>query len=146
MKSPCLAPVLCSLLFASLSAVSGEESRLEPCFRCVDLDVGQFREVVLPDGTTATVKLLAVQEKPDPVREAVRGAELSVEVNGVRGVLPCATYNLRMLISGVRIDCPVIKGYLRSYANYWSIDHDARFRIWPQDGPRGCLADSISPG
>ena len=135
MKSPCLAPVLCFLSFASLSAVSGEESRLEPFFRCVDLDVGQSREVVLPDGTTATVKLLAVKEKRDPVRQAVRGAELSVEVNGVRGVLPCATYNLPTVLGGVRIDCPVIKGYLRSYSNYWSIDRDARFRIWPQTGP-----------
>lgn len=90
---------------------------------------------MLADGTTATVKLLAVKEKRDPVRAAVRGAELSVEVNGVRGVLPCATYNLPTPLGGVRIDCPVIKGYLRSYSNYWSIDHDARFRIWPQDGP-----------
>jgi hypothetical protein len=53
----------------------------------------------------------------------------------VRGVLPCATYNLPTLLGGVRIDCPVIKGYLRSYTNCWAIDRDARFRIWPQNGP-----------
>jgi hypothetical protein len=38
-------------------------------------------------------------------------------------------------LGGVRIDCPVIKGYLRSYSNHWSIDRDARFRIWPASGP-----------
>ncbi len=135
MKPTYAAPVLCLLLLASSSAIRGEEAPLEPLFRSIDLDVGQSREVVLPDGTTATVKLLAVEEIRDPVRDALRGAELTVEVNGVRGAIPCATYNLPTVLGGVRIDCPVVKGYLRSYSNYWSIEQDARFRIWAAKGP-----------
>ena len=134
MKSAQLATVLClSMMIAS--TVAGEEAPLVPLFRSVDLDVGQVRTVDLTDGTTATVKLLAVEEQRDAVRQALRGAELTVEVNGVEGTIPCATYNLPTTLGGVRIDCPVVKGYLRSYSNYWAIDRDARVRIWPQKGP-----------
>ena len=135
MKCPFLAPVFCSLWFVSPPAIGGDKPLLDALFRSVDLDVGQSREVTLADGTMATIELLGVKEQRDPVRNALRGAELTVEVNGVRGVLPCATYHLPTELGGVRIDCPVIKGYLRSYSNYWSIDRDARFRIWPKQGP-----------
>jgi murein DD-endopeptidase MepM/ murein hydrolase activator NlpD len=122
---------LCVLPF---SARAGEEL-VAPLFCSIDLDVGQSRTVTLSDGTTATIKLLGIREQRDPVRDALRGAEVTVEVNGVRGVLPCATYHLPTELGGVRIDCPVIEGYLRSYSNYWSLDHEARLRIWPEGGP-----------
>ena len=60
---------------------------------------------------------------------------MTVQVNGVQGTIGCATYHLPTELGGVRIDCPVIHGYLRSYSNVWSIDRDARLRIWPTDGP-----------
>lgn len=133
MKSVRPAFVLCLLLITS--AVSGEEQPLEPLFRSVDLDVGQSQSMRLPDETTVIVRLLAVEEERDAVRQAMRGAKLTVEVNGTRGTIPCATYNLPTEIGGVRIDCPIVKGYLRSYSNYWAIDRDARLRIWPKKGP-----------
>ncbi len=135
MKSSCLMPVFCILIFASLPLANGEEPPLDSLFQSVDLDVGQSREVVLRDGTKVTLRLLDLKEERDPVRDALRGAALTVEVNGVRGTIPCATYNLPTDLGGVRIDCPVVKGYLRSYSNYWSIERDARFRIWPAKGP-----------
>ena len=134
MKSPFGALAFCCLLFVS-PAAGGENPPEEPLFRSVDLDVGQSRQLRLADGTTVSLRLLEIKEKRDPVRNALRGAELTVEVNGVRGVLPCATYHLPTQLGGVRIDCPAIKGYLRSYSNYWSIDRDARFRIWGSKGP-----------
>ena len=135
MRIPHFVLVFCCLLLSNLLGRADEEPSLEPLFRSVDLDIGQSREVTLADGTTATVKLLGIREQRDPVRDALRGAEVTVQVNGVDGVLPCATYNLPTELGGVRIDCPVIKGYLRSYSNYWSIDRDARFRIWSKEGP-----------
>lgn len=114
---------------------NSEPPLLSPLVRSVDLDVGQSRKVTLSDGTAATIKLLTVKENRDPVRNALRGAQVTVEVNGVRGIIPCATYHLPTVLGGVRIDCPVIKGYLRSYTNKWSIDRDARLRIWPKQGP-----------
>ncbi len=135
MKWQFLAPVFCCLLFVSLPAIGSDEPRLDALFCSVDLDVGQSREVTSADGTKATVRLLEVRENRDPVRNALRGAEVTVEVNGVRGVLPCATYHLPTELGGVRIDCPVIKGYLRSYSNFWSIERDTRFRVWPKEGP-----------
>jgi len=135
MKTKSLAFVFCHLLLVLLPVMGGDEALLDPLFRSFDLDVGQSREVTLADGAVVTVKLIGIKEKRDPVRDALRGVELSVEVNGVRGILPCATYNLPRELGGVRIDCPVIKGYLRSYTNHWSIDRDARFRVWPKQGP-----------
>ncbi|MFV1966283.1 MAG: PKD domain-containing protein [Pirellulaceae bacterium] len=112
-----------------------ELEKVEPMFQSVDLDIGQSRKVALANGTEVTIELVGIKEKRDPVRQALRGAEVTVEVNGVRCVLPCATYHLPTEVGGVRVDCPVVDGYLRSYSNVWSIDRDARFRIWPNRGP-----------
>jgi murein DD-endopeptidase MepM/ murein hydrolase activator NlpD len=127
--------ILTVLLIAPVAASGAESLDNAPLFQSVDLDIGDARELTLADGTTVAVKLLGITENRDSVRDALRGAEIAVEVNGVRGVLPCATYHLPTALGGVRIDCPVIKGYLRSYSNYWSIHRDARLRVWPAQGP-----------
>ncbi|MCX7886792.1 MAG: neutral/alkaline non-lysosomal ceramidase N-terminal domain-containing protein, partial [Verrucomicrobiae bacterium] len=77
----------------------------------VDLNIGQQTTVTLCNGKTATVKLLGVSEKRDSLRRAVRGAEVSVEVNGRTTTLNCATYHLPVTIGSVQIDCPLIKAY-----------------------------------
>jgi hypothetical protein len=100
----------CYLSLGSAAVGHGAEPLQAPFFRSVDLDIGQSRKVTLADGTTVTVKLLEIREKRDPVRQALRGADVTVEVNGVRGVLPCATHHLPTRLSGIRIDCPVVKG------------------------------------
>jgi len=133
MKPVRLASAVCILVLATMAC--GDEKQVEPLFRSLDLNVGQSRTLHLPDQTSVTVKLLAIEEHRDPVRDALRGAALTVEVNGEHGTIPCATYNLPTELGGVRIDCPVIKGYLRSYSNYWAIESDARLRIWPKEGP-----------
>jgi len=135
MKWQSVATAFCCLVLLVRPAISGNGTRSDALFHSIDLDVDQFREVTLADGTTATLKLLGVTEIRDPVRNALRGAKVIVEVNGVRGVLGCATYHLPTEVGGVRIDCPVIKGYVRSYTNRWSIARDARFRIWAKQGP-----------
>ena len=72
----------------------------EPLVRAVDLSIGESQTVTLADGKTATVKLLAVDERRDPIRSAVREAKVKVEVNGeavtlVLGQLPVAGHGGR---------------------------------------------------
>lgn len=114
-----------------------DESLLKPLFESIDLNVGQTRTVTLDEGTTVTVKLIDIKEHRDGVRQAIRGADVTVEVNGERGTLGCATYHLPVELGRIRIDCPVVKGYVlnSSQGNAWAIDHDARLRIWPKQGP-----------
>jgi murein DD-endopeptidase MepM/ murein hydrolase activator NlpD len=99
--------------------------------------VGQKHQVTLHDGTKATVTLLELTEKRDSVRNAVRRAQVKVEVNGQMVSLVSSTYNLPKAVGGVQVDCPVTKGYLQnsSPANAWGLVKDARLRLWPAGSP-----------
>jgi murein DD-endopeptidase MepM/ murein hydrolase activator NlpD len=110
---------------------------IEPLVRVIDLDVGQTRQVTLHDGAKATVTLLELTEKRDSVRNAVRKAQVKVQVNGQTTSLVSSTYHLPTAIGGVQIDCPVTKGYLQnsSQANAWGLIKDARLRLWPASSP-----------
>ncbi len=78
-----------------------------PLVRVIDLNVGETGSLSLPDGSTATVKLLDLKETRDDLRGAVRSAEVDVEVNGTRVRLTSATYRRPRTIAGVQIDCSV---------------------------------------
>ena len=110
---------------------------LEPLLRVVDLNVGESRRVMLSDGTPATVKLLGLDERRDPIRGAVRVARVTVQVNGSRAELVSATYHLPKTVGGVQIDCSITKGY-NSNSNRpeaWGLGADARLRLWPAGSP-----------
>jgi len=100
----------------------------------VDLKIGQQATVKMCNGKTATVKLLGVEEKRDSLRHAMRGALVTVEVNGQQVTLDCATYHLPITVVGVQIDCPVTKGYNEG-GDHWGLDADARLRLWPAGYP-----------
>ena len=124
------------LAFLSASSVLAV-STIEPLVRTVDLNVGQTCEVTLHDGGKATVTLLELTEKRDTVRNAVRKAQVKVEVNGQTTSLISSTYNLPKAVGNVQIDCPVTKGYLQnsSKENAWGLVKDARLRLWPVGSP-----------
>jgi murein DD-endopeptidase MepM/ murein hydrolase activator NlpD len=109
----------------------------DPGFRVVDLDIGEPAPVALPDGRTVTVKLAALKEFRCPMRDAVRRAEVSVEIDGERADLTCATYTLPKTVGGVQVDCPVTRGYTEASSkdNVWALDRTARLRIWPAGSP-----------
>lgn len=112
------------------------EPTLTPLVRAVDLNVGESEQVELSGGSTATVKLLDLVETRDPLRFAVRRARVTVEVNGERVVLTSATYHLPVTVGNVQIDCPITKGYnSNTTADHWSLEKDARLRLWPADSP-----------
>jgi hypothetical protein len=100
----------------------------------VDLKIGEQATVKLCDGRSATVKLLGVEEKRDSLRKAMRGALVTVEVNGQKTTLDCATYHLPVNAGGVQIDCPIVKAYNEG-GDHWGLDADARLRLWPAGYP-----------
>src|SRR5437762_9998651 len=101
------------LTLVSVLAVLAEPPRptLEPLLRTLDLKISEMQTVRLSDGQSATVKLLALREQRDELRQAVRRAEIDVEVNGTRLTLVSANYRLPVTAAGVQIDCPVTAGY-----------------------------------
>ena len=86
-------------------------SAVKPLVRVIDVNVGESVEVELCDGSRAVVKLIDLKETRDQVCFAVRKAEVTVEVNGLRGKLVSATYHRPQKIGNVQIDCSVTKGY-----------------------------------
>jgi protein-L-isoaspartate(D-aspartate) O-methyltransferase len=123
------------------SEIPPERPPLQPLQRTVDLNVGESQQIELADGKKATVKLLDLQETRDDLRQAVRRAEVKVEVNGAIVKLVSANYRLPVTIAGVQIDCPVTRGYRQekvkgvSRENPWALDRDVRLRLWPAGSP-----------
>src|SRR5438093_4823734 len=105
--------------------------------RAVDLEVNEAQEVELADRTRARVKLLAVDETRDALRDAVRQAQVKIELNGQTLVLTSATYHLPVKFAGVQIDCPITQGYVgnSSEGNAWGLVKAARLRLWPAGSP-----------
>jgi len=108
---------------------------ITPLVRAVDLDIGQQARVTLCDGKTVTVKLLGIREQRDSLRKALRRARVTVEVDGRKLTLSAATYHLPVTVGGVQIDCSMVKGYVQKGSNPWSLDADARLRLWPAGSP-----------
>src|SRR5207248_2291575 len=117
------------------------EPTLMPLLRALDLNVGESKEVALANGNKVVVKLLDLRETRDELRNAVRRAEVMVDVSGQKVSLVSANYRLPVTVAGVRIDCPITKGYLLNNSGWvvgedpWGLDKDARLRLWPADSP-----------
>lgn len=126
------------LAWLPLSAVRADlpQPTIEPIRRAIDLKVGESTDVILAGGQKATVKLLDLQEKVDSMAAAVREARVQVAVNGEKGWLTSANYNLPQAIGGVQIDCPITRGYnANSGEDSWGLEKDARLRLWPAKSP-----------
>ena len=123
--------VLVLLSCGAMVAGAAEKGSLDPLMRTVDLNVGQAAKVELCNGTTATVRLIKLVEDRDDLRQAVRRARATVEVNGQKVTLTSANYNLPVQVGGVQIDCAVTKGCVQENKNPWALDADARLRLWP---------------
>jgi murein DD-endopeptidase MepM/ murein hydrolase activator NlpD len=107
-----------------------------PLLRAVDLDVGESAQVALWDGSIARVKLLDLAEQRDEICDAVRRADVTVEVNGERTVLVSANYRLPTNAGGVQIDCPITRGCnADSRTDAWGLVKAARLRLWPARSP-----------
>ena len=127
--------MLCSAV-CMLAGLAPRSMADSPRVRVVDLTVGESRTVELCDGNQAAIKLLGLTESRDKLRDAVRRAKVTVEVNGETVTLVSATYNLPKTVAGVRIDCSITKGYNSNGSpESWALDKHARLRLWPAGSP-----------
>ncbi|MFO0806615.1 MAG: PKD domain-containing protein [Gemmataceae bacterium] len=110
---------------------------LAPLVRTADLNVGESQEIALGGDKKVVIKLIGLKEIRDDLRNAVRIAEVTVEVNGRKVTLVSGNYRLPLTVAGVRIDCPITKGFREgtSTGNVWALDKDARLRVWPEGSP-----------
>lgn len=128
--------VLCVCLSATTVPAAEEKPALEPIVRVVDLDVGESTTVTLSNGEQVKVKLQDLKETRDPIRNAVRSAIVSVEVDGKTIELESGMYNLPQTIGRVQIDCSITGGYnSNGTPAFWELDKDARLRFWPAGSP-----------
>ncbi len=105
-------------------------------FRVVDLDAGESETVTFADGSKATVRLDSVKPRLDSLRDAVRGAEVKVTVNGQGITIDTGNYHLPKPVGGVQVDCPVISAYLANTTeDHWGLVKTARLRLWPKGSP-----------
>jgi PKD domain/Peptidase family M23 len=125
------------LVFAAIAHAAGPpEPTRTPIVRVVDLNLGEQANVTLADGKTATVKLLDLVEVRDEIRNAVRKAQVKVEVNGQAATLTSGMYNLPNTVGGVQIDCSITSGLLsNSTQDHWGLMKAARLRLWPAGSP-----------
>jgi murein DD-endopeptidase MepM/ murein hydrolase activator NlpD len=118
-----------------VAAVLIGDGQKKPLFATIDLDRGETVEVRLPDGGKATVKLLEIKETRDSLRDALRRADVTVEINGRTTTLTSGNYRLPVTAGGVQIDCPATKGLYPNHDPFedsWGLDKDARLRLWPE--------------
>jgi len=125
------------LLFIGLMFTAARTAAaLESPLAAVDLSIGETATVRLPDGSDARVRLVSVEEQRDNIRDAVRKAVVTVEVNGESQTLVSGNYRLPVRVGQVQIDCPITGGYNRNGTKAsWGLDKDARIRLWPGDAP-----------
>lgn len=124
------------VLFACAAGAAPEPAPVADSSLVLDLDLGETVSTALPDGTPVEAAVLEVLERRDTVRRVLRRAEARVRVNGETVTLVSGLYSLPVVAGGVRVDCPVTRGYLeRSGDDHWKLEKDVRLRFWPGTGP-----------
>jgi murein DD-endopeptidase MepM/ murein hydrolase activator NlpD len=151
MKYPSLVTLLILLTAFANAAAQMPLAKLPSPFQVVDLDRGESAEVTLSSGRKVVVKLLDLNEQRDSLRNAVRRAEVKVEVDGKALELVSANYRLPVQVADVQIDCPVTIGYVERSRmttggrDPWGLVKDARLRLWPAGAPLIDTATFIYP-
>ena len=134
------------LALAGVLASSGAAAVPAPLGRNVDLNRGESQKVTLSDGKVVSVRLIAASAIRDSIRDAVRAAQVDVEIDGKRITLPCAEYHLPVTVGKVQIDCPVA-GAVNSNTDQdaWALEKDARLRLWPAGSPLATPGTLVYP-
>ncbi|MGI6139755.1 MAG: PKD domain-containing protein [Candidatus Hydrogenedentales bacterium] len=109
---------------------------LPPLFTLVDLDVGEELSLPLQDGSTVDLAVLGLDETRDPIRDAVRRADVTLRVGEDETTLTAGLYNRPVEVDGVLVDAPITQGYNKGAAeDYWGLRKEIRLRLWPKGSP-----------
>lgn len=131
-KKACLTVLIVTLSLGGFCSAS----KAGPIRVMTDLNIGETQEITLNNGQKVRLELLAITEKRDDYRQAIRDSEVKVMVDGDELTLHSGNYNLPVTIGNVQIDCPVIRNYYsNSNLDRWGLEKDARFRLWPGGSP-----------
>ncbi len=126
----------CSFALLGIFAASCLATAPAPLGRNVDLNRGESQMVTLADGKTVNVRLIAASATRDSLRDAVRSAQVDVEIDGHRVTLACGEYHLPVTAGRVQIDCPVTGAVnANTDQDAWALERDARLRLWPAGSP-----------
>ena len=126
----------CSFALLGIFAASCLATAPAPLGRNVDLNRGESQMVTLADGKTVNVRLIAASATRDSLRDAVRSAQVDVEIDGHRVTLACGEYHLPVTVGRVQIDCPVTGAVnANTDQDAWALERDARLRLWPAGSP-----------
>jgi murein DD-endopeptidase MepM/ murein hydrolase activator NlpD len=105
----------------------------------VNLAIGEAYTYTTQQQVEKKITLLALRETRDRFRDAVRWAEVDLDVNGQPVTVPVALYTLPVVVQDIKVDVPVSKGYIgkSSHGNVWGFpaDKDIRLRVWDADQP-----------
>ncbi len=132
---------LLTLALINVSFLHAGESTIPNGMRTTDLKIGETQSLALTEKRKVSIKLVALKETRDELREAVRRAEVNVLIDGKAVTLVSANYRLPTRVGDLLVDCPVTAGYPRNATkgvageNPWGLDADARIRVWPADQP-----------
>ncbi len=108
----------------------------KPLVRVVDLDMNEEQTVKLADGTKTTVQLVGLKETRDPIRQAIRRADVLLLIDGEPITVQTGMYNLPQTVGHVQVDCAVTQGYnTNGTPEFWGLDKAARIRLWPAGSP-----------
>lgn len=138
------AAIAAPLQVASLQAATAGA----PLHQVVDLNVGESARVEWPGGGAVTVKLLAIEETRDSVRNALREARVTIEVDGARATLISGNYSLPVAVGGAQVDCPATQGLYQKrdrFEDSWGLEKDARLRLWPANSPWAPPGEFVYP-
>ena len=105
----------------------------------VDMKVEEPFVYKLANGKEKKITVVSYEETRDKLRNAVRRAVVTVDVDGVRGNISVALYNMPRVINGVKLDAAVTKGYMgnqRMWARWdFDLNADVRMRFWNPNQP-----------
>ncbi|HTU01496.1 MAG TPA: PKD domain-containing protein [Candidatus Sulfotelmatobacter sp.] len=102
----------------------------------MDLNRGESQNVTLSDSTVVNVRLIAASATKDSIRDAVRSAQATVEIDGRRATVECGEYHLPVTMGPVQIDCPVTGAVnANTDQDAWALEKDVRLRLWSAGSP-----------
>lgn len=137
MRPNCI--VFAVLALSPVCLVAAEKKEVP--FRVADFNLGESQTISLPGRPAVVVRLVSMKEVRDPIRDAVRGATLGLDIDGKPATLIAGPYRLPTPFADIQIDCTVTKGMnSNGTPEFWGLDKDARLRFWPTGSPR------ITPG